>query len=146
MRAKHLAATVVATTALALGVGACGGSGSDATVTHVTTTVVEQATASGDGHGDRASHRSSSGGGAAQGWTMPDLRGKGLQDAQDAIQALTNDGIFFTSSHDATGQGRHQLLDSDWQVCTQNVAPGSKITPKTHIDFGVVRVDTEDCP
>lgn len=142
---------VAALSALALGMGACGSSGSGATVTHVTTTVIEQAPASSSGHSGQASHHKSSsgspsGGGEAQSWTMPDLRGKDLQAAQDAIQALTSDAIFFTSSHDATGQGRHQILDRDWQVCTQSVAPGSKITPKTDIDFGVVRVDTEDCP
>jgi hypothetical protein len=77
---------------------------------------------------------------------MPDLTGKDLQTAQDAIQSLTNDGVFFTTSHDATGQGRHQILDRDWQVCSEDPAPRSKITPDTKIDFGVVRVDTEQCP
>ena len=77
---------------------------------------------------------------------MPDLTGEDLQTAQDAIQSLTDDAIFYTSSHDASGQGRHQILDRDWQVCTQNVAPGDKITSDTDIDFGVVRVDVEQCP
>lgn len=85
-------------------------------------------------------------GSAADSWTMPDLRGRDLQSAQDAIQALTSDGIWYTSSHDATGEGRHQWLDRDWQVCTQSVAPGRTITSDTKIDFGVVRVQTETCP
>jgi hypothetical protein len=76
---------------------------------------------------------------------MPDLTGGDLQGAQDAIQSLTNDAIFFTDSHDASGEGRAQLLDRGWQVCTQDPAPGSKITPDTNIDFGVVRV-SEQCP
>jgi len=79
-------------------------------------------------------------------WTMPDLRGRNLQSAQDAIQALTHDAIWYTGSHDATGADRHQWLDRDWQVCSQTVAPGRKITPKTRINFGVVRVQTETCP
>ena len=77
---------------------------------------------------------------------MPDETGKDLQAAQDDIQALTRDGVFFTDSHDATGEGRSQILDRDWQVCDQDPAPGDEITPDTKIDFGVVRVDTEQCP
>jgi hypothetical protein len=78
-------------------------------------------------------------------WAMPDLRGRNLQGAQDAIQSLTDDLIWFTSSHDATGERRGQWLDRDWKVCTQNVAPGHRIGRGTKIDFGVVRV-TESCP
>ncbi|WP_197285181.1 PASTA domain-containing protein [Sciscionella sediminilitoris] len=81
-----------------------------------------------------------------QNWTMPDLRGQDLQSAQDAVQSLTGDSVFFTSSHDASGKGRHQILDRDWQVCTQNVAPGAALNAQSKIDFGVVRVDTETCP
>lgn len=84
--------------------------------------------------------------GSAESWSMPDLRGEDLQAAQDAIQALTDDAIWYTGSHDATGRGRHQWLDRDWQVCTQSVAPGRTITSDSKIDFGVVRVQTESCP
>lgn len=79
-------------------------------------------------------------------WVMPNLRGQDLQTAQDAIQSLTNDGIVISTSHDATGAGRHQIFDRDWQVCTQNVAPGSQISANSDIDFGVVRRDVETCP
>ena len=68
-----------------------------------------------------------------------------LQEAV-GIQSVTDDGVFFTDSHDVSGQDRSQILDRDWQVCTQDPPAGSKITPDTKIDFGVVRVDTEDCP
>jgi len=78
-------------------------------------------------------------------WTMPELRGAGLQAAQDRIQALTGDAIFFTSSHDVSGRGRHQILDRDWQVCSQNVAAGTPIGVGTKIDFGVVKT-SEQCP
>lgn len=82
----------------------------------------------------------------AQSWTMPDLRGKNLQDAQDAIQLLTNDQVFFSGSTDLTGQGRNQIMDRNWQVCTSTPAPGASFTAETSIDFGVVRIDTESCP
>lgn len=77
---------------------------------------------------------------------MPDLRGKNLQAAQDAIQALTNNAVFYTSSTDLTGQGRNQMMDRNWQVCTSTPAPGETFTASTRIDFGVVRIDTETCP
>ena len=79
--------------------------------------------------------------GAVGTWTMPNLVGANLQEAQDAIQALTGNAIFFTKSHDATGAGRHQILDRDWRVCTQNVQPGTKITAETAIDFGTAKLD-----
>jgi hypothetical protein len=78
-------------------------------------------------------------------WTMPNLVGAGLQQAQDRIQALTHNEIFFTSSHDVSGQGRHQILDRDWRVCSQNVASGTSIGIGTKIDFGVVKT-SEACP
>jgi hypothetical protein len=77
-------------------------------------------------------------------WTMPDLVGSGLQDAQNSIQRLTNYGIAITTSHDATGAGRMQVVDRNWTVCSQNVPPGETITSSSRIDFGVVKVD-ESC-
>lgn len=76
---------------------------------------------------------------------MPDLVGTGLQDAQDRIQALTADAIFFTTSHDASGQGRMQILDSNWKVCSQSVVKGASIDVTSEIDFGAVKLD-EACP
>ena len=147
MRGFERLLIVGAVSALAVGASACGsgGSGGGASTVTQTTTVSKPAQ-------DSSSSQNSSrgggggGGGGAQSWTMPDLTGKDLQTAQDAIQSLTNDGIFYTSSHDATGQGRHQILDADWQVCTEDPGPGTKITPDSNIDFGVVRIDTEQCP
>ncbi len=77
-------------------------------------------------------------------WTMPDLVGAGLQDAQDAVQALTDFAIPVTTSTDATGQGRRQVNDRNWRVCAQSVPAGAEITPGTAIDFSVVQLD-EDC-
>jgi hypothetical protein len=144
MRRVQKLLVVGALSALAVGMGACG-SGSTTTQTQTVVTVVQPAPGSSDQQGSSGGG-SNSGGGNADTWTMPDLTGKDLQTAQDAIQSLTNDGVFFTTSHDATGQGRHQILDRDWQVCSEDPTPGSKITPDTKIDFGVVRVETEQCP
>jgi len=83
---------------------------------------------------------------SAQSWTMPDLIGGNLQDAQDAIQALTDNEVFYSGSTDLTGRGRNQIMDANWQVCTSTPPPGSTITKETTIDFGVVRIDVEDCP
>jgi beta-lactam-binding protein with PASTA domain len=74
-------------------------------------------------------------------WTMPDLVGRNLQEAQDAIQELTDFEIPITISHDATGAGREQLLDRNWKVCSQNIPPGEEITRNTRIDFGAVRTE-----
>lgn len=74
-------------------------------------------------------------------WTMPDMVGRNLQDAQNSIQELTGFEIPVTLSHDETGAGREQLVDRNWQVCTQNIPPGASIDRSTRIDFGAVRTD-----
>lgn len=81
----------------------------------------------------------------ATSWTMPDLVGSHLQSAQNQIQSLTDFAIIVTTSHDATGAGRLQVLDMNWKVCSQNIPPGSTIDSGTRIDFGVVKVE-ERCP
>jgi hypothetical protein len=81
---------------------------------------------------------------APQQWVMPNLVGSNLQAAQDQIQALTGNPIFITFSHDATGQSRLQVLDSNWKVCAQNVGPGTPFTATTRIDFGAVNL-AEKC-
>jgi hypothetical protein len=78
-------------------------------------------------------------------WVMPNLVGQNLQAAQDAIQALTTDFVFFTSSTDATGQDRPQVLDSNWKVCSQSIPPGDTISTTTKIEFAAVKL-TEQCP
>jgi hypothetical protein len=82
---------------------------------------------------------------SAKQWVMPNLVGVNLQQAQDRIQALTGDPLFLTTSHDASGKGRHQILDSDWKVCTQNVPAGATVTMNSKIDFGAVKL-AESCP
>ena len=44
-------------------------------------------------------------------WTLANLIGRDLQGAQDAIQSLTHDAIWYSGSTDLTGKGRAQILD-----------------------------------
>ncbi len=76
---------------------------------------------------------------------MPNEVGKVLQVAQDDIQRVSGNPVYITFSKDATGAGRHQVVDSNWQVCSQNVAPGTKATDSTIITFAAVKL-TEVCP
>lgn len=78
-------------------------------------------------------------------WTMPDLVGETLQDAQDRMQDLTRGAVYFTDSHDLGGKDRHQVSDRNWQVCTQSIAAGEKLNAGSRVDFGVVKLD-ETCP
>lgn len=75
---------------------------------------------------------------------MPNEVGKVLQSAQDDIQRVSGDPAFFSHSHDLLGD-RFQVLDRNWKVCTQNAAPGTKMSAVAHIDFGVVKLE-ESCP
>jgi hypothetical protein len=76
-------------------------------------------------------------------FTMPDLVGTDLQSAQDLVQTY---GVFLSVSHDLLGS-RNQLVDSNWIVCEQNIAPGERVTGDVEgeIDFGVVKRG-ETCP
>jgi hypothetical protein len=56
---------------------------------------------------------------------MPDVTCMDLQSAQDRIQELTD--VFFVDSQDATGQGRSQVIDSNWQVVSQRPIAGADI-------------------
>jgi hypothetical protein len=78
-------------------------------------------------------------------WTMPNLVGMDLQGAQDAIQSLTHDQVWYSGSTDLTGKGRAQIVDRNWTVCTSTPTPGTAFTATTAINFGVVK-DTEVCP
>ncbi|AYF79416.1 hypothetical protein D7D52_26820 [Nocardia yunnanensis] len=61
---------------------------------------------------------------AASGATavMPNVVCMNLQDAQNKIHQA---GVFYSRSKDATGKGRHQVLDRNWIVIAQNLAPGT---------------------
>lgn len=66
-------------------------------------------------------------------WTMPDLVGANLQDAQNTMQRMTDFGIAVTYSHDESGAGRAQVLDRNWKVCSQNVPPGDTVTARARL-------------
>jgi hypothetical protein len=53
---------------------------------------------------------------------MPAVVCMNLQDAQDLIQTV---GVFYSQSVDATGRGRSQIIDSNWQVVAQTPDVGS---------------------
>ncbi|GAA4390695.1 PASTA domain-containing protein [Tsukamurella soli] len=53
---------------------------------------------------------------------MPDVVCMNLQAAQNRIHQA---GVFFSRSTDATGRGRHQILDRDWIVVAQTPAAGT---------------------
>lgn len=66
-----------------------------------------------------------------------------LQTAQNTVQTYN---VFYSVSHDLLGS-RNQVLDSNWIVCDQNIAPGERVTGDVEgtIDFGVVKRE-ETCP
>ena len=55
---------------------------------------------------------------------MPNVVCMNLQDAQDEIQ---DHGVILSRSVDATGKGRHQVLDRNWVVVGQSPAAGAAI-------------------
>ena len=73
---------------------------------------------------------------------MPDVICMNLQDAQDEIQ---DHGVFLSGSVDATGQGRNQIIDSNWVVVDQSPAPGSPIG-EGDAELSVVKNgETDEC-
>jgi hypothetical protein len=73
---------------------------------------------------------------------MPDVICMNLQDAQDEIQ---DHGVFLSGSVDATGQGRNQIIDSNWVVVDQSPAAGSPIG-EGDAELSVVKHDeTDEC-
>lgn len=62
------------------------------------------------------------------------------------MQNLTGNPLFVSTSTDLMGQGRNQIMDANWQVCSSTPAPGETFTAGTPVDFGVVRIDVETCP
>lgn len=74
--------------------------------------------------------------------TMPDVVGANLQDAQDSLQAL---GSYLLDQQDATGDGRLQLVDANWTVCTQEPAAGADFPVDATVILAAVKLD-EACP
>lgn len=129
----RIASTIVCALALATAQG-CGPSSPDTSSTPGTTDTPPAQTGPSPAEGQ-----------TAQQWEMPNLTGAVLQDAQDRIQSLTGGAVYFTGSHDLSGRNRNQVVDANWKVCDQNVAPGAALTPASEIDLGVVKLE-ETCP
>jgi hypothetical protein len=129
---------------VALGAVTTGCSGSDAPAEPVRAATVAVSAPAAPPAGPPSTSPSPTRDPAGTRWTMPDLVGSNLQDAQNGIQDLTDFAIAVTTSHDSTGAGRQQVLDRNWRVCSQSVPPGRTITKGTRIDFGTVKLD-EDC-
>ncbi len=72
------------------------------------------------------------------GTTMPDFEGKSVKVARQALDSST--GI---TVNDASGQNRLILVESNWQVCTQDPAPGTKLNGQP-VTFTAVKFD-ESC-
>ncbi|NEA67517.1 PASTA domain-containing protein [Streptomyces sp. SID12488] len=71
---------------------------------------------------------------------LPDLVGQDLQAAQDEAQAA---GFYVLDDQDASGQGRLQVLDRNWTVCSQDPDPGTHPTD-TPVTLYAVK-DDETC-
>lgn len=134
-----------------LTVSGCGSSESDsssaqapATVTQVVVTKTVQAPATTPSAASKPKPKPAASS-EADGFVMPDEVGQNLQEAQDDIQAASGDPFFFTDSTDATGDGRSQIIDSNWKVCSQNVSAGTRADEDTDITFDAVKLE-EDCP
>ncbi|MER5715729.1 hypothetical protein [Streptomyces sp. NPDC002132] len=76
---------------------------------------------------------------SAAGGTMPDFGGKSVNTARAALDSGTS--ITVT---DATGDSRMILVESNWQVCTQDPAPGKKLNGQP-VEFTAVKFE-EFCP
>lgn len=78
--------------------------------------------------------------GAAETAELPDLVGQDLQAAQDAAQAA---GFYVLDDQDASGQGRLQVMDRNWTVCSQEPKAGTHPTESLVTLFAVK--DGESC-
>jgi hypothetical protein len=67
---------------------------------------------------------------------VPDVVCKDLQSAQDSLQAA---GFYNLRSVDATGEGRVQVVDRNWVVTAQSVAPGVRSAMGTRIVLRTLR-------
>lgn len=78
----------------------------------------------------------------ATAFTMPDLVGLNLQDAQDQLQDM---GSFLMDQEDASGDDRWQIDDSNWKVCRQDPEPGASHSKLDIVTLWSVKND-EACP
>jgi beta-lactam-binding protein with PASTA domain len=76
---------------------------------------------------------------SAAGGTMPDFHGKSVKAARDALDSGTSITV-----NDASSEDRFVLVESNWQVCTQQPAAGAKLSGQP-VTFTAVKFG-ESCP
>ncbi|WP_234342498.1 PASTA domain-containing protein [Streptomyces sp. NRRL B-3648] len=76
---------------------------------------------------------------SAAGGTMPDFRGESVKAARAALDSGTSITV-----NDASSDGRMVLIESNWQVCTQKPAAGTKLAGQP-VEFTAVKYG-EHCP
>ncbi|MFE6757497.1 hypothetical protein ACFVDQ_28425 [Streptomyces sp. NPDC057684] len=72
------------------------------------------------------------------GATMPDFQGKSVKAARETL-----DSSYSITVNDATGQNRIVFMESNWQICTQNPTPGTRLDGRP-VKFNAVKFD-EPC-
>lgn len=73
---------------------------------------------------------------------MPNVVCMNLQRAQDEIQ---DHGVFYSRSVDATGEGRRQVIDSNWVVIRQTPAAGAPIDEGEAVLYVVKLSENNSC-
>ena len=151
-------APVVGFSMAALALGGCGGNAGEPAPT-ATVTVTESASNSQSSHStttssaptksttpstraqkSKATRKSSAG--QSSKFTMPNLVGMKLQRAQDTLQSV---GSYVLDQTDAAGLDRWQIDDTNWRVCSQKPAPGTKTPLEATVQLASVKLD-ENCP
>ncbi|MEU8482851.1 hypothetical protein [Streptomyces sp. NPDC048641] len=74
----------------------------------------------------------------AAGSTMPNFRGKSVKAAREAL-----DSGYSITVNDGSGQDRIVFMESNWQICTQTPAPGTKLDGRP-VKFDAVKFN-EPC-
>jgi beta-lactam-binding protein with PASTA domain len=76
---------------------------------------------------------------SAAGGKMPDFKGKSVKAARSALDSGTSITV-----KDATAEGRWVLVESNWQVCSQDPAAGAALNGQP-VEFTAVKFE-ESCP
>lgn len=76
---------------------------------------------------------------SAEGGKMPDFKGKSVKAARGTLDS----GMSITVN-DASADDRMVLMESNWQVCSQNPAPGTALNGQP-VEFSAVKFG-ESCP
>ncbi|MFI9256065.1 PASTA domain-containing protein [Streptomyces sp. NPDC053069] len=76
---------------------------------------------------------------SAAGGSMPDFRGKSVKAARQALDSSTSITV-----NDATGDSRMVIIESNWQVCSQKPAAGTKLNGQP-VTLDAVKYG-ESCP